>query len=224
MTPEKAPAQPHASTTLFIVRHTDVHNPNDIFYGRLPRFGLSDLGLEQAERTAAALAGEPVSLFYASPQLRARQTARLLTEAHPGVPVRVSRLLAEVRTAWQGKAHSELEPFHFDFYSNPLHETDETLQALWGRVERFVGRVRRRHAGETLVAVTHGDIVFIAQAGFLKMPLEVRSIRRGDFYPGKGSLTRLVFGPDLSETYPLEISYYDPNGRDKKWSQGWRAL
>ncbi len=60
--------QDHRSTTLYIVRHTDVHNPADILYGRLPRFRLSDLGLQQAERTAQVLAEEPVAAFYSSPQ------------------------------------------------------------------------------------------------------------------------------------------------------------
>ncbi|MEM8862270.1 MAG: phosphoglycerate mutase family protein, partial [Chloroflexota bacterium] len=37
-----------ALTTISFVRHGEVYNPNKIFYGRLPRFGLSDLGCEQA--------------------------------------------------------------------------------------------------------------------------------------------------------------------------------
>lgn len=212
------------TTTIIFARHTDVHNLNDVLYGRLPRFGLSELGLGQAERSADALANEPVSLFYSSPQLRARQTARILASRHGDVPVRVSSLLAEVLTSWQGHAHSELDPFHFDFYSNPFSESDENLEALWGRIGRFVGRIRRKHAGQTVVAVTHGDVVFLVRSCFRGMPVQVSSIRMRDFYPGKGSLTRLTFGPDMQATYPIQVEYYDPNSAEPQWSQGWVTL
>src|SRR5438874_3906508 len=74
----------NGTTTLLLMRHAEVHNPEDILYGRLPRFGLSELGKQQAEVTARALAEEPISTFYTSPQLRARQTARILAAPHPG--------------------------------------------------------------------------------------------------------------------------------------------
>jgi probable phosphoglycerate mutase len=211
-------------TTLYIVRHTDVHNPDDLFYGRLPRFGLSELGRQQAARTAEVLAGVPVDAFYSSPMLRARQTARFLAARHGDMPVHISRLLIEVYTSWQGRAHVELEPLHFDFYSNPLSETDEKLHEIWDRINRFVRRVRRRHSGQTVVGVTHGDVVFLSKSGFRGMPIAIESIRRRDFYPGKGSLTRLTFGPDLSQPFPASVEYYDPNSDDPQWNQGWVTL
>lgn len=211
-------------TILYIVRHTDVHNPTDILYGRLPRFRLSDLGLQQAERTAQVLAEGPVAAFYSSPQLRARQTAHILAEPHPDARVRITQLLNEVRTAWQGRPHSELEAIRFNFYANPLSDEDERLEELWERITRFVRIARRRHAGETVVAVSHGDISTLARAGYLHMPIEINSMRLPNVYPGKGSLTRLTFGPDLKETYPLSVEYYDPNGDDPRWSQGWVRL
>jgi broad specificity phosphatase PhoE len=170
------------------------------------------------------LAEVPVDAFYSSPQLRARQTARTLAAAHDHMPVRISRLLAEVRTAWQGRPHSELETFHFDFYNNPLHEADEQLHEIWSRINRFVTRVRTRYPGQTVVAVTHGDIVFLAKSGFRGMPITVESIRRHDFYPGKGSLTRLTFGHDLAQPFPMRVEYYDPNSTDPQWNQGYVTL
>ncbi len=216
--------QEQTPTILYIVRHTDVHNPLDILYGRLPRFRLSDLGLRQAERTTQALAEEPVEVFYSSPQLRARQTARIIAQPHPRARVRISHLLNEVYTTWQGRPQSELEAIGFDFYANPLRPEDERLEQIWDRLTRFVQMARRRHAGQTVVAVTHGDISHLARAGFLGLPIEIDSIRLPHAYPGKGSLTRLTFPPDLKETYPLSVEYYDPNGDNKRWSEGWVRL
>ena len=213
-------------TTLLFIRHTDVHNPGDVLYGRLPRFGLSDLGLRQAEVTARALAEEPVSVFYSSPQLRARQTVRILAGPHPDAPVHVTKLLAEVLTAWQGRPHSQLEAHGFNFYANRLHESDEHLEDVWQRIERFVKLARKRHAGGTVVAVTHGDPVIITRAVYSGMPLSIESLRQPHVYPGKGSILRLAFGPDQKETYPLSLEYYDPNGEGARWSDGpvqWRG-
>lgn len=217
-------SQSETGLRLYLVRHTDVRNPDDILYGRLPRFGLSELGRQQAERSASVLSEVPVDAFYSSPQLRARQTARTLAAAHGEKPVRVSRLLAEVRTAWQGRTHSELETLHFDFYNNPLHEADEKLHEIWNRINKFVQRTRRQHPGQTVVAVTHGDVVFLAKSGFRGMPIAIESIRRRDFYPGKGSLTRLTFAADLSQTFPASVEYYDPNSDDLQWNQDWVGL
>ena len=218
-------AQPEPTlTTILIVRHTDVHNPQDVLYGRLPRFRLSELGLRQAERTAQVLAEEPIAAFYSSPQLRARQTARILAQPHPGTRVQTSKLLSEVSTAWQGRPHSELETMDFNFYANPLKPEDERLEQIWHRLNRFVQRARRRHSGETIVAVSHGDLCILARSGYLGLPIEIASMRRPQAYPGKGSLTRLTFTSDLKETYPLSVEYYDPNGEFEKWSQGWVKL
>ena len=204
-------------TTILFIRHTEVLNPEGILYGRLPRYGLSELGRRQAEVTAQALAEEPIATIYTSPQLRARQTAAIIAQAHPGVPVKTTRLLAEVLTSWQGRPWRDLEAIGFDFYGNPLSEQDETLERLWGRVERFVRRTRRRHAGQTVVGVTHGDLIILARAVYTGLPKSVASMRAPHVYPGHGSITRLVFGPDLRETYPISVEYYDPNSPDPQW-------
>jgi broad specificity phosphatase PhoE len=203
------------------VRHAQVHNPDDILYGRLPRFRLSDTGRQQAEVTAGILGNEPVVAIYTSPQLRARQTAAAIAGRHSGVAVRRSHLLAEVLTGWQGRRHSELEEINFDFYANPLNHEDEAIADLWHRITRFLRIVRRRHAGASVIAVTHGDIASLARGGLRGLPIEVSSIRRPHPYPGHGSITRLTFGPDLRDTYPVSVDYFDPNGDDLMWSRGW---
>jgi broad specificity phosphatase PhoE len=210
-------------TTLLFVRHTDVENPHNIFYGRLAGYGLSQLGREQAERSARVLAEEPVAAFYTSPMLRARQTARVLSEPH-GLKPRVSWLLAEVRTAWQGRTFDDLDAIEYDFYSRLLHPRDETLPQVWRRITRFTRMVREAHPGGTVVAVTHGDVMMTARAGYVGLPPEVASIRLPQVYSGKGSMTRLDFAPDLGQEMPRSVEYFDPNGDDPYWSRDWVPL
>jgi broad specificity phosphatase PhoE len=84
--------------------------------------------------------------------------------------------------------------------------------------------VRRQHPGQAVVGVTHGDIVFLAKSGFRGMPVAIQSIRRRDFYPGKGSITRLTFGSALTQPFPASVEYYDPNSDDSQWNRGWVKL
>jgi probable phosphoglycerate mutase len=211
------------TTTVIFVRHADVHNPDDILYGRLPRFGLSELGLKQARVTADVLADVEITAFYTSPMLRARQTTRIIAARHPHVEIQQTRLLWEVLTGWQGRPHGELEAIGFNFYDNPLRPGDENLSDIWHRIQEFVQRVRRRYPGGTVVAVTHGDPFALARAGYLGLPIETPSIRLPHPYPGKGSLLRLSFDSPV-ESLPTCLEYYDPNGDDPKWSRGWVPL
>jgi probable phosphoglycerate mutase len=179
------------STTILLVRHADVHNPRLLFYGRLPRFRLSELGRRQAAFLAEYLRDEPIARFYTSPMLRARQTAEILAERHPGATIHRAVELVEVRTGWMGAAPDEL-PDRINLYEPPHSPHDETIEQVWRRVDRLIRRLVRHHPGETVCCVSHGDPVVVAHAGYLGLPLALDSIR-GSFYPQKCSVTRLTF-------------------------------
>src|SRR5919206_4964208 len=96
-------------TTIFVVRHAEVHNPKDLLYGRLPRYRLSERGRAQATVAARFLSGRPLATIYTSPLLRARQTADIIATCQPGAQIRRSRDLIEVRTGYQGSPNSILK-------------------------------------------------------------------------------------------------------------------
>jgi broad specificity phosphatase PhoE len=164
-------------TVIDLIRHADVHNPGDVFYGHLPRFRLSDLGRAQAAAVAAALAAAPLAVIYASPLLRARQTAAIIAAMHPlRPPVRRAAGLREVRSRWQGRPTADLEAIGFDFYARAAPD-DETIPAVFARMERLVRRLAARHAGQHVACISHADPIAIARAGLAGRPLVVASIR-----------------------------------------------
>lgn len=174
-----------------MVRHADVHNPGDIVYGRLPRFRISDTGTEQANAVADVLAGESVAALYSSPQLRARQTAKIIN-ARLGCPrIHISRLIAEVLTGYEGQSNSILGG-SFNFYANLLRPADEDIPAIAARMARFLNIVRRRHAGTTVAAVSHADPIMTLRATTLGLPLVIGSLQ-GPAYPEKCSITEFRF-------------------------------
>jgi broad specificity phosphatase PhoE len=201
------PIDPRAAR-IFFVRHGEVHNPRRIFYGRLPRFRLSDTGKRQAAAAAHLLAREPLAAIYTSPLLRARQTGQIIAREHPAIPVRISRSILEIRTQLQGGPTADLDATNWNFYEPRLHEDDETMAMIATRIARFCRTILRQHPGQAVAAVTHGDIVAIARAMFEERPLVLASIR-GDVYPATASILRVTLGPDLRAS---EVDYRVPVG------------
>jgi len=170
----RAAGQREASglATVWLARHSEVHNPDGIYYGRLPRMRLSGEGQRQAQALAAFFAVRPLAAVYASPLLRARQVARAVQARHPGIPLRISRDLLEVRTRWQGSSHAVLESIGWEIYAHHDGPDDETMDAILARMRRWLTRVARRHAGGEVLGVTHGDPLLILLAGLRGLPLD----------------------------------------------------
>lgn len=179
-----------------MVRHADVHNPTGVVYGRLPRFGLSEIGVRQAQDLAVFLAGLPIVAIYASPQLRARQTAGYLDQKVNCGSIHISELIAEVRTSYQGQPNTVISPKR-NFYDHPAAPTDETISGIARRMSSFLSRVRHRHHGQLVVGVSHADPIMILRADTLGMPLVIGSIQ-GRYYPSKCSITQFTFVEDSS--------------------------
>lgn len=60
---------------IHLVRHGEVFNPQHVLYGRIPGFGLSDLGKLMAKEAADSKIGHPITRLYASPLQRAQESA-----------------------------------------------------------------------------------------------------------------------------------------------------
>lgn len=181
------------ATTIYLVRHAEVHNPEQVLYGRLPRFPISDAGRQQAERTAAWLANRPLVAIYSSPLLRARQTAAIIARYHPGATLHRSTLLHEVGSSWQGTRFRDFRP-GFNTYDDPREPGDESIEQIRARMERFLARVRRRYAGQHVVCVSHGDPITIVRVALSGRPVTLSALRGGE-YAGLCSITELVYVP-----------------------------
>jgi broad specificity phosphatase PhoE len=160
-----------------LARHGEVHNPGNILYGRLPRVRLTPEGRRQAVAIARELRPRPLQAIYSSPMLRARKTAQAVLNVHPELKrVRIDRDLLEVRTTWQGEPLAALERIDWDFYTNPRGPEDESLQAIFVRMRRWLDRMLRRHAGGEVVGVSHGDPILVLVGSLSGLPLDPRKI------------------------------------------------
>ncbi|RBY91543.1 histidine phosphatase family protein [Blastococcus sp. TBT05-19] len=90
-------------TTVHLLRHGEVHNPDGILYGRLPGFRLSTAGEGMARRAAAWFSGHDVVHLVCSPLERTRQTLQPLADA-TGLEVHVDERIIEAGNAFEGMA------------------------------------------------------------------------------------------------------------------------
>jgi len=203
-----------APTTIYFVRHGNVHNPAQILYGRLPRFRLSERGLEEARSAGRFLNGTSIAALYCSPLLRARQTVREIHAFHPSLKLRRSPNLIEVLNPFEGQPGAEVDARHGDVYTGvgPPYEQPRDIVA---RTVRFFLLARRRHPGGNVVAVTHGDVIVFAMLWARGLALTPRNkaglhtLGFTDGYPATGSLTAFTFRSDSPGELP-EVRYFKP--------------
>ena len=194
---------------VYLVRHCDAENPNNVVYGRLAGFGLSGLGRKQAEAVATYLESRPVGMIFSSPQLRAQQTARAIRRRHPGVAIRISERLSEVKTGYEGRLAKDIAST-VNMFDNPADTRDETIADVERRLRAFLKILERGSKASEIVAVSHAAPIAILRASIDDLPLTVSSLRSRD--PQKGSITTLDFanGSWIARSYQDVASFELP--------------
>jgi broad specificity phosphatase PhoE len=89
-------------TTVHLLRHGEVFNPDGVLYGRRDGFHLSDLGRQMADRVATTLADRDVVHLRSSPLERAQETAAP-TAAVLGLEVVLDPRLIESSNVFEGE-------------------------------------------------------------------------------------------------------------------------
>lgn len=147
-------------TTVHVVRHGEVHNPDQVLYGRLPDFHLSDRGRRQAKSAAEWLAGHDVTYVVASPLERAQETAAPIAATH-GLDVDVDGDLIESWNQFEGEKVAPgdgalRDPRNWPKLRNPRRPSwGEPYTEVAARMTAALHRARIRAAGHEAVCVSH---------------------------------------------------------------------
>ncbi len=154
------------ATTVHLLRHGEVHNPDGLLYGRLPGYRLSERGLEMAELVARTLAGEQdaprrdVVVVTASPLQRAQETAAPIAAAF-GLAVGTDDRLIEAENHFQGMKFgvgdgSLRHPGHWPHLRNPFRPSwGEPYAEQVDRMLAAVDAARVAARGHEAVLVSH---------------------------------------------------------------------
>ena len=157
---------------LLLVRHGQTEgNVEERYQGRTDT-ELNETGLKQSDELAQRLSNEHIDCVYSSDLKRAMQTAERVASAR-NLRVNPRKELRELDVGeFEGKRLEEIVEDHGsleEMWSEGEWRAPggETLSELVDRVDRFVGEVRQRHEGETVLVVAHGGTLRSLISGFL---------------------------------------------------------
>ncbi|MGH9268660.1 MAG: histidine phosphatase family protein [Acidimicrobiales bacterium] len=193
-------------TLIHLVRHAEVENPDNTWYGRLADFHLSDRGRRQAEALAEHFAGRTLAAVYASPLARAVETAGPIAAAQRLEVIREPDIIESV-TYLQGKPADPrvfMNPLNLRFFVNPFRPSwGEPYVSISARMLGALGRMRRAHPGKEVVAVSHMTPIGVAR---LRLEGDSRPPWMAGLPIGRASVTTLVFdGEERVGTEYVEV-------------------
>jgi probable phosphomutase (TIGR03848 family) len=201
-------------TVVLLVRHGQTPTTGKLLPGRAPGLHLSEVGEAQAQAVGRRLAAQEklkVDAIYASPLERTKETAGFIASAL-GLKVTTDKGLLEADIGeWTGQelkavaktpewkiVHSYPSGFRFPGGESFVEMQTRTVSAL--------DRLRKAHAGQTIVAVSHADTIKAAVAHALGThldlfqrivisPCSVTAIAYGDGGPTVLSVNSVGEGP-----------------------------
>jgi broad specificity phosphatase PhoE len=153
--------------------------------GRWHDLSLAPLGNRQAEATRDFLAVRPVDVCYASPLLRAAQTASIIVEPHQLMPQPHAGLLECDLGRWEGQdwqtvRYLDAETYRL-FRANPAkhgYPGGESFDAAAARMTAVLEELLKQHPAQAILLVTHPVITSIYLATLLGLsPVQARLMR-----------------------------------------------
>jgi broad specificity phosphatase PhoE len=190
---------------MIFVRHGETEqNAKMVITSGAPGGPLNERGAAQAHALAATLVAGEVSAVYASPLVRARQTAEILAAA-AGVPVELRQELAECSVGdLEGRSDAQAFArfdstadrwFHAADLDYPLGPRGETARSAAARVATLLAELTAGHAGETVMIVSHQTLLQIALTCLCaNLPASFGHRR---WIPNAGTVVTELHGPEL---------------------------
>lgn len=146
---------------IHLVRHGEVFNPGRVLYGRIPGFGLSDLGVRMATLAASDLAARDrtFSRIIASPLQRTRESAEPVSLAL-GLAVDIDERIIEPTNEFEGnqmrgRDSAVLKPRNWKYLLNPFRPS-------WGEPYRSIVDRMMTAIVEAAESVSDGDVVLVS--------------------------------------------------------------
>ena len=174
-TPEEKPPKP---TTLLLVRHALNDWVGEKLAGWTPGVHLNEKGRAQAQALAQRLAEQPIAAVYTSPLDRALETAQIIAAPHH-LEVHIRQGMGEVHYGeWTGQSLQELAKQDawrvVQFYpSGARFPGGESIREMQARAVAELDAIVAAHPAQTVVAVSHADVLKAALAHYTGMHLDL---------------------------------------------------
>ena len=164
-------------TIFYLLRHGEHALQGRIAAGRTPGIGLSERGQGEAAWAAERLANANIAAIYASPLERAQETAGIIGR-RLDLPVNVRHDLSELDFGeWTGLTFDEIRK-DARWLVWAAHRSvacipgGETMREVQRRVVEAMMEMRETHPDDSIVMVSHGDVLRAALMFALAMPID----------------------------------------------------
>lgn len=162
------------SSIVHVVRHGQVENPDKVLYGRLPGFGLSELGARMAQRLGEHFADTELVHLVSSPLQRARETMAPIAAGHADLEVTIDERVIEAANVFEGRSfgsHNQIlfRPSSWWAMRNPLRPSwGESYASIANRMRSAIvdaaeAAQQRRSDGGQAVIVAHELPIWMAR-------------------------------------------------------------
>jgi len=148
-------------SVVHLVRHGQVHNPDGVLYGRLPGYGLSDVGQAMAQRLGDHFADVPLTHLRCSPLQRAQETMAPIAARHAHLEVVTDERVIEAANYFEGRNFGKyneklLIPKNLWQLRNPLRPSwGEPYPSIVARVKTAMSEAARSagDGGQALIVM-----------------------------------------------------------------------
>jgi broad specificity phosphatase PhoE len=192
--------------TLYLIRHGLIQsNLDDIYAGRSHE-ALTPAGATHADQVGRELCGWGIRVLYASPLLRAIQTAELLSK-HLLAPIVIDSDLIEMELGpWTGLSKSEIAmrygPAYETWCTNPADFRMDGIEGLWqilARIQVAIERFLFAAPEQRAAMVTHAAVIKCAFLYINDLPLNAYhkayvpnlSVFRITFHESRSTIVRV---------------------------------
>jgi len=220
----------------FVMRHGQTHHNIDGVVSISFNNGdhLTDLGKDQATKSAELLNNEKIDIIISSPFVRTRETAEIVASIvgiESGDIVYDERLHEMSIPMYEGKTWAE---YHADFPKieenfNMAPEGNESYMDVKNRVMSFMYEIEKKYSNKNILIITHGGPAWLTFAGAkgytANESLEMIRDKKDFHYMDNCEFAVLDFVPlphnenyelDFHKPYIDEITLVSEDGEDMK--------
>ncbi|MAR05751.1 MAG: histidine phosphatase family protein [Cyanobium sp. NAT70] len=189
---------------LILVRHGETNwNKEGRFQGQID-IPLNDHGRQQAAAARDVLRDVQIDRAWSSTLSRPTETAKIILEAHQGVPLKQTDGLVEIgHGLWEGKLESEIRdgwPALLDSWKRTPETVQmpegETIQDVWARsVQSWRDIAEQLNSEETALVVAHDAVNKTILCDLLGLsPADIWAVKQGN-----GGVTVIDLSPDQGQ-------------------------
>ncbi|MFH1145783.1 MAG: histidine phosphatase family protein [bacterium] len=188
--------------SIYLLRHCKVQNPDNLLYGRLPGFPLSEQGIEEIKQASQFLKNKNITAIYSSPLERTIQTTKIVKETL-SLSYIIDERLTEINPGkWAGRSKQEFFKQSNYCYQPYSGEDYETYQSVAKRFIEFTKKITQ----DNILVVSHSDTILL---GILALANEPASNLRSLTLPTGG-----IIQLDLAPIVHYQLVYPPVAGND----------